>query len=129
MLLTFAGALFGVIVLFACGQWILGYWTGGNIEVPLLLIGLMALWTVVECCGGGFAMFLNGVGVVRPQVVVVAFFCVLVLPLKILGISQIGLIAVPLVTVLVYTVTLTYFYGFVFIKEIKAFTRMTQHKN
>lgn len=120
MLLTLVGALLGALLLFACSEWVLNYWTHGNVEVPILLIGLMALWTVFECCGGAFAMFLNGVQVVRQQVIVVSVFCVLVLPLKIAGVEQIGLIAIPLASVIAYALTHIYFYGFVFYPKIKS---------
>ena len=78
MLLTLVGSLLGALLLLAGSEWVLNYWTRGNIEVPILLIGLVALWTVFECCGGAFAMFLNGVQVVRQQVIVVVVFCALV---------------------------------------------------
>lgn len=121
MLLTLVGSLLGASLLFAGSEWVLGYWTRGNVDVPILLIGLMALWTVFECCGGAFAMFLNGVQVVRQQVIVVAVFCTLVLPLKIVGIEWVGLIAIPFVAVMAYALTHIYFYGFVFYPKIKSF--------
>lgn len=121
MLLTLVGSLLGALLLFAGSEWVLGYWTRGNVVVPILLIGLMAIWTVFECCGGAFAMFLNGVQVVRQQVIVVAVFCVLVLPLKIVGIEWVGLIAIPLAAVMAYALTHIYFYGFVFYPKIKSF--------
>ena len=89
--------------------------------MPVLLIAAMATWTILECCGAAFAMFLNGIQVVRQQVVVVVLFCVLVLPLKIAGIAQFGLIAIPVAAVLVYALTHVYFYGFVFYPKIKSF--------
>jgi O-antigen/teichoic acid export membrane protein len=125
MLLTLVGSLLGALLLLAGSEWILNYWTRGNLKVPFLLIGLMALWTVFECCGGAFAMFLNGVQVVRPQVIVVAVFCVLVLPLKIVAVEWLGLIAIPLATVMAYALTHIYFYGFVFYPKIRAFITTT----
>ncbi|MEO8121555.1 MAG: oligosaccharide flippase family protein [Rhodoferax sp.] len=121
MLLTLGGSLLGVGILFFSSEWVLHYWTHGNVLVPTPLIGLVALWTVLECCGAAFAMFLNGVQVVKQQVIVVAVFCVLVLPLKIVGIDRIGLIAIPLAAVAVYALTHVYFYGFVFFPKIKSF--------
>jgi hypothetical protein len=58
--------------------------------------------------------------VVRQQVLVVAVFCVIVLPLKIVGIHWAGLIAIPLTTIVVYALTHVYFYGFVFFPKIKS---------
>ena len=121
MLLTFAISVVGAVIFLAASQWLLHYWTGGGVQVPVPLTAAVALWTVFECCGVAFAMFLNGVQVVRQQVVVVAVFCAVVLPLKIIGINQAGLIAIPLSTVMVYALTHIYFYGFVFYQRIRSF--------
>ena len=121
MLLTLGVALSGATILFFSSEWLLHYWTGGRVLVPTLLLGLMALWTVLECCGVAFAMFLNGVQVVRPQVIVVSVFCIFVLPLKIWGIGLLGLVAIPLAAIGVYALTHIYFYGFVFYPKIKSF--------
>jgi O-antigen/teichoic acid export membrane protein len=126
MLLTLGGSLLGVTILFFSSEWALHYWTRGNVEVPTLLLGLVAFWTILECCGAAFAMFLNGVQVLKQQVIVVATFCILVLPLKIIGIERIGLIAIPLAAIAVYALTHIYFYGFVFFPKIKSF--MTSSK-
>jgi O-antigen/teichoic acid export membrane protein len=125
MLMTLGVSLSGAAFLFFSSEWLLHYWTGGNVLVPSLLLGLMALWTVLECCGAAFAMFLNGVQVVRPQVIVVSVFCILVLPLKIWGVNSLGLIAIPLVTILVYASTYIYFYGFLFSSKIRSFIRIS----
>ena len=121
MLLTLGVAMSGATILFFSSEWLLHYWTGGNVLVPTLLLGLVALWTVLECCGVAFAMFLNGVQVVKQQVIVVSVFCILVLPLKIWGIGLLGLVAIPLAAIGVYTLTHVYFYGFVFYPKIKSF--------
>lgn len=121
MLLTLGVSLSGATILFFNSEWLLHYWTGGNVLVPRLLLGLVALWTVLECCGAAFSMFLNGVQVVKPQVIVVSVFCILVLPLKIWGVNSLGLIAIPLVTILVYASTYIYFYRFLFYSKIRSF--------
>jgi len=121
MLLTLGVALSGTTILFVSSEWLLHYWTGGKVLVPTLLLGLVALWTVLECCGVAFAMFLNGVKVVRQQVMVVSVFCILVLPLKIWGIGLLGLVAIPLAATGIYAMTHIYFYGFVFYPKIKSF--------
>jgi hypothetical protein len=89
--------------------------------VPMLLLGMVAMWTVLEGCGVAFAMFLNGMQIVRQQVIVVAVFCMLALPLKIWGVASLGLIAIPLVTTVVYALTHIYFYGFAIYPTIKSF--------
>jgi len=96
------------------------------VQVPTLLLGLVALWTVLESCGVAFAMFLNGVQVVKQQVIVVAVFCIFVLPLKIWGIGLLGLMAIPLAAIGVYALTHIYFYGFVFFPKIKSFMTISK---
>ena len=120
MLGTLGVSLAGALVLFLSSQPLLHYWTAGAVEAPLALMAAMALWAVLESCGAAFAMFLNGVHVIRPQVVVVVLFCLLVLPLKVVGIHQIGLIAIPLAAVLVYAATHLYFYGLVYYSRIRS---------
>ncbi len=128
ILLTFGASLLGVMILFANSGWLINYWTHSNLEVSTLLLGMVALWTVLECCGVAFAMFLNGVQVIRQQVIVVVVFCILALPLKIIGIEQIGLIAIPLVTAVIYAMTHICFYGFVFYPEIKSFMTISNYR-
>lgn len=126
MLLTLGVSMLGVTILFFNSEWLLHYWTGGNVLVPMLLLGLVALWTVLESCGVAFAMFLNGVQVVKQQVIVVSIFCVFVLPLKIWGVNSVGLIAIPLATMTVYALTHIYFYGFVYYPKIKSFMTISK---
>ena len=120
MLATLGISLVGALILFAVSQQLLKYWTHGAVHVPVSLVGAMACWTVLDCCGSAFAMFLNGVRVVREQVIVVTMFCAVVLPLKLLGIHQMGLIAIPAAAVLVYATTHIYLYGFVFYPRIRS---------
>jgi len=51
-----------------------------------------------------------------------------VLPLKIIGINQVGLIAIPLAAVLVYAATHLYFYGLVYYSGIKAIVTTADQK-
>lgn len=120
VLLTVGVASLAGLLLFAIGPWVLSYWTQDAIVVPPLLLGLVAVWTVFDSCGAALGMFLNGLHIVRQQVIVVTIFCTLVLPLKILGVGQIGLIAIPLATITVYAVTHVLFYGFVFLPQIRS---------
>lgn len=62
---------------------ILRTWIHKSVAIPLGLAVAMAIWTVVRASGNSFAMYLNGLRVVRPQVTVVIAFCILALPAKI----------------------------------------------
>jgi O-antigen/teichoic acid export membrane protein len=119
LLFTVGAASAAGLLLFLIGPWVLTYWTGGAIVVPQMLLGLVAVWTVFDCCGVALGMFLNGLHIVKQQVIVVIAFCVLVLPLKIFGASQIGLLAIPLAAITAYAATHVLFYGFVFFPQIQ----------
>jgi O-antigen/teichoic acid export membrane protein len=73
----------GVALLVLLRDPILRVWVHKSVAIPLGLAVVMAIWTVVRASGTSFAMYLNGVRVVRPQVMVVIAFCILALPLKI----------------------------------------------
>jgi O-antigen/teichoic acid export membrane protein len=120
MLFTLGVASAAGLLLFLIGPWVLSYWTRDAIVVPDQLLGLIAVWTIFESCGVALGMFLNGMQIVRQQVIVVTIFCILVLPLKILGASQFGLFAIPLVAIAVYATTHVVFYGIVFFPQIRS---------
>jgi O-antigen/teichoic acid export membrane protein len=107
-------------ILFVTGPWLLTFWTRGAIDVPIMLLALVAVWTIFDSCGAALGMFLNGLHIVRQQVIVVTTFCLLVLPLKIMGAAQFGLIAIPLAAITVYALTHVLFYGVLFLPQIKS---------
>lgn len=120
MLATVSLAIIGVALLVTASEWLLVRWTDSKVAVPLVFVLIFAVWTVLEALGNAFAMFLNGSFVVRQQVIVVVVFTVLVLPLKILGANALGVVAIPLVSVVVYLIVTLGFYGVVFRSEIRS---------
>ncbi|MHB8773181.1 MAG: lipopolysaccharide biosynthesis protein [Syntrophales bacterium] len=120
MTLTFAVAAASVLLISLTSDWLLYHWTGGTVRVPQTFIAIFAVLVVFECCGNAFAMFLNGMHIVRPQVVVVVLFCALTLPLKIIGVHQWGIALIPLTTVVVYAFVHIAFYGFFFRGTLKS---------
>lgn len=119
LLLTFFGTIILAAVLFVLHGWIIKKWTHGEIVVPYELIIACGIWTVLEATGNAFAMFLNGAGIVKRQMIVVCTFIVLVLPLKFVLTDFWGLIGIPIATIIVYVIINAYFYGFLFFPDIK----------
>jgi O-antigen/teichoic acid export membrane protein len=119
LLFTFYGVSTIVICLFLFYTPIIKVWTHGNIVAPLLLVLLCGVWAILEACGGAFAMFLNGTGVVRQQVIAVTLFIVIALPLKFGLVGTMGIIAIPLATIIAYLIANTCVYGIFCLKEIK----------
>lgn len=118
LMITFTGAILGASLLFLLHAWLIANWTHDKIEAPLYFVAFYAAWVVFASVGDAFAMFLNGTGIVRQQAVVVMMFMVLVLPLKLVLIGSIGLVAIPVATIVAYLITHVGIYGFVFRKEI-----------
>ncbi len=53
---------------------VLSWWVGSTIAPPFILLLGLALWTVTDCCGTTIAMFLNGAGIMRFQIVTASVF-------------------------------------------------------
>lgn len=121
MALTLTVATFSVFLISIFGEWLIYYWTDGEIKVPRSFIYSFAVLVIFECCGNAFAMFLNGMQIVRQQIIVVTLFCFLTLPLKILGIDDFGVIFIPFTTLTVYSLIHVYFYGLFFRRHIQSF--------
>jgi O-antigen/teichoic acid export membrane protein len=117
--LTFFGTVILAVILLMLHGWIIKKWTHDEIIVPYELIIACGVWTVLEATGNAFAMFLNGTGIVKRQMIVVCTFIALVLPLKFVLTNFLGLIGIPIATVLVYVITNAYFYGYLFFPDIK----------
>lgn len=107
-------------ILLVIGSRIISTWTGGAIEVPEHLLMAFAIWTVIDAGGNAFGIYLNGTGNVREQVWVVIAFCVVSLPLKILGALHGGATGMLAATILSYGITVIAMYATVFRKQVFA---------
>ena len=67
------------------------------------MLGLAALWAVLSNCGNTLAMFLNGAGIIKFQVVVAAMFGIGCLLVKILFTHLYGIAGVPWATIITYS--------------------------
>ena len=119
LLLTFYGVSAIVVFIFLFYSPIIEIWTHGNVIAPLILVLLCGAWAILEACGNAFAMFLNGTSVVRQQVIAVTIFVLIALPLKLSLVGSIGIIAIPLATIIAYIVANTFVYGVFYIKDVK----------
>jgi len=108
--------LSGLIFIFH--KWLIHQWTHGEIIASSTLVLTCAIWVVLESTGNAFAMFLNGTNIIQRQMVVVCSFIALVLPLKFLLVDYLGLMGIPIATILIYLVINIYFYGFLYLPEI-----------
>jgi O-antigen/teichoic acid export membrane protein len=81
---------------------ILFWWVGPQVHPPFLLLLGLAIWTVLSNCGSTLAMFLNGAGIVKFQVVTASIFGVGCLAAKVLLTHLYGITGVPWATIITY---------------------------
>jgi O-antigen/teichoic acid export membrane protein len=120
MLASLGGAVLLVALVILLREPLISIWTQGHIQLPLMLALAMGAWCVLEITGGAFAMFLNGCGVIAPQVVIVSLFVVIAVSTKIAAALNFGLIAVPIAGALAYLAITVGLYSTVYRKEVFA---------
>lgn len=116
--LTFAVSLLGSLVLALVGREVIEVWTKGAIFVGFNMLGAMAIWMILESVGNALGILLNGLGIIRQQVLVVTVFVVIALPLKLFFAHFGGAFGVVVAGVLAYTLVTVSAYGFIFRHEI-----------
>lgn len=112
--LTALSAAVGAGILVVLHREILHLWIGSAIALPEALVYALAVWSVFQAAGNSFAMYLNGVGVVRPQVAVVIAFCIIAIPLKLYSAHEMGAVGLVLATLVSYVLTVVVPYLTVF---------------
>lgn len=117
LLTTALGTAISAVVLYS-SEWILDVWLGDKIEVSRgLLIGF-AVWKVVESIGNSLSMALNGLHIVKEQVISVVMLCLLVLPMKFYFTPEYGPQAVVWSTVIAFLLSTILFYLIIFRRQI-----------
>jgi O-antigen/teichoic acid export membrane protein len=81
---------------------LLRLWLGHDIPVSLLLIGGMAIWKLLDAFGQSTAALLNGLGTLRPQLIVAVLMCICATLLKFLLAPHLGIAAIVWSTVIGY---------------------------
>jgi O-antigen/teichoic acid export membrane protein len=80
-------------------------WLQGNVHIPISLVATYGIWIFVQCVFIPVSMLLNGVGVVKVQVIVVVAFCIVCLPLKFYLVQQVGVVGVIQAAIIAYLLT------------------------
>jgi O-antigen/teichoic acid export membrane protein len=78
------------------------WWVGSRIHPSFVLLLGIAAWTVFASCGDALAMFMNGGGVVRFQVVSASLFGIGCISLKIIFVQRFGVTGLPWATIATY---------------------------
>lgn len=96
-------------------------WLGqGEVIVPWTFATIFAAWIATETVGTAFAMYLNGVHLVRPQLITSLVFVLLSLPLKLFLVPGYGLEALAAITLGSYLLAVPALYATRFRREIFA---------
>ena len=104
LIYTFSFAVLAAIGLCVLREPIQALWIGKGVILPTELVFLVAAWTVVEATGNAFAMYLNGMLIIKPQLYVNLFFIVLSLTLKYFAITNFGLVGIPAAALIAYLI-------------------------
>jgi O-antigen/teichoic acid export membrane protein len=113
------------IILAFIGNEIILKWTSNSVNVSLYLIVAYGLWTSAQAIGNSFAMFLNGCGLIRPQVMAVALIVGIGLPVKVYILKNEGLTAMIFAFTFIYCATLLIIFKYVYGAEIKKLTQFS----
>jgi O-antigen/teichoic acid export membrane protein len=79
------------------------WWVGPEVHPSFLLMLGLAVWAVLSSSGSTLAMFLNGVGIVKFQVIVASVFGIGCLLAKVVLVKLYGVAGVPWATILTYS--------------------------
>lgn len=113
--------LAGVAALVMLGERLVEIWTGNAVNVSLVLLAAYGSWAVLDATGNALAMFLNGCGVVKPQVFTVIIFVIVSIPAKFFSISNFGLEAMIVVQALIYLLITSVAYGAIFRTKLRQY--------
>lgn len=108
---TLAYTAIAAAVLVFAGEQIVDFWTEDAIRISSGLLAAYACWAILEAAGNALAMFMNGCGIVRQQVVQVVAFSVVSIAVKFFLIRNFGLEAMILGTVVTYAIITSAVYG------------------
>ena len=112
-------SLLGVSILLIFNKQILQLWLANEIVIPLAFLCAFGIWSVLESMGGALGTFLNGMHIVKPQMMAVLLFIAISLPLKFLMIKEYDILAIPIATMVAYLTSKIFTYGIVYLKDIK----------
>lgn len=102
MIMSISLSIFGAALVTVASPVLLGILSNGQVYVSPLTVVTFAAWTVLEATGNAFAMYMNGVGVIRPQAITALIYALASVPLKIAGAYYLGVSGLALVLVMSY---------------------------
>ena len=102
LLVVFASTFIASVLVLLASNKIILWWIGPQIRPPFLLMLGFAAWTVFNGCNSALGVFLNGLSIVRFQVITTGVFGVGCLFLKIVFAHRYGSVGIPWATTLAF---------------------------
>lgn len=126
MLFTMIFAGLAALVILVFREQIINLWFGKQLAIPVGLLMLAAAMSVLEATGTAFAMYLNGLHILKPQLFVAGSFILICLPLKYLLIDAYALEGLVTSTIFCYFLCVVMPYATTFKRQI--FSPVSQGK-
>lgn len=111
--------LAGATILLLAGARVADIWTGNTVSISVILLAAYGSWAVLDAVGNALGIFLNGCGIVKPQVFTVTAFVMFSIPAKLFSISEFGLEAMIFGQTLIYLIITSMFYGAIFKNKLR----------
>ncbi|WP_321798077.1 polysaccharide biosynthesis protein [Caballeronia sp. J97] len=108
MCVTTGSALLMSSLILVVSPWLLKIWTGNQLDVPFELRCAAAVFVVVDAMASAFAIFLNGVNELRPQLFAVLVFCAISIPLKVYLLTKFGTVDWAIWSTIIASVAVDY---------------------
>lgn len=102
LLVSTIGGGLGLFLLAAAGPFLISFLADEHLQVDPIFIWLFAAWMFIEIIGNCLGTFMNGVGIIRVQVLLSLVFVAVAFPAKILMIEVYGLNGMVLVNITAY---------------------------
>jgi O-antigen/teichoic acid export membrane protein len=103
MLGTLIAATASVLIISMASPWIFHIWIKTNAgKIAADVVWSYGLLSIILVVGNAFAMFLNGLGIVKSQVVTAIAFCMLAIPLKYVGAVHFGVFGLIVASIISY---------------------------
>lgn len=116
--LVFTGvfSLVCVVTILLFGKQVVEIWTGSVLTISATLFLAYGVWSIFDALGNALGVFLNGCGVMRPQIFVTIIFALFSLPIKYIAVSLYGISSMVIFQATMF-VTLTFLFYGIFYKE------------
>lgn len=116
---TFVYAVATALTLAAFWEPLLQHWTSGKVMPMDSLVYALGAWAVVEATAMCFAMFLNGTGIIAPQVICSIVITIIGVPLKFWLAQSSGTAVMVYGSIALYIGTMCVIFGVVYRDELQ----------